>query len=108
MYRRATNKRYSRKTTSKRTATKKTYPSVKKSTYAPARSYFQLDQKKYKKTAKSYNRATTYFKVVGYNKFVKKYSVAVYVSGHFFDTRMMTGEQIKSFGVKYYSKLKIN
>src|SRR5690606_14086946 len=70
--------------------------------------FFQLDKRKYTKTSKSYNRATTYFKVVGYNKFVKKYSVAVYVSGHFFDTRMMTGEQIKSFGVKYYSKLKIN
>lgn len=72
--------------------------------------YFKLDKKAYKKPIIKKKRpataVTTYFKVIGYDRFVKKYSVAVYINKLYYTTKLMSKEEIKSFNVRTSSTIK--
>lgn len=71
--------------------------------------YFRLDKKTVKKNPVRKKRSipvTTYFKVIGYDTFVKKYSVAVYINRLYYTTKLMNKEEIKAFNVKVSSTIK--
>ncbi|PRY50388.1 hypothetical protein B0I27_109111 [Arcticibacter pallidicorallinus] len=69
-------------------------------------SYFKLDRPLYRKqvqrrkTMQPKKTQGTVFKIIGYDAFVKKYSVAVFINSTYYGTKLMTKAEMESFKVR--------